>query len=443
MPKIYINKNVYDATQERIEYIFKEFDNVLVAFSGGKDSGILINLCYKYAEENNLLSKLAMYYEDYEAGYQLTTEYVERTFKDLEGIKKYWLCLPISAACSVSMYQTSWIPWDRDQKDIWVRDYPKSEYLITEDNVPFNFKKGTTGFDTRIDFSKWFSSEYGNTAVLVGLRCDESLQRLSIVTSSQRKFMYKDTRYSKIVNENTINFYPIYDWRVEDVWTANYKFAFDYNKLYDLFYQAGLNIAQMRTASPFHQCGQDNLKLYKVIDPKMWGKMLGRVNGVNFTGIYGGTTAMGWKSVQLPKGHTWKSYMEFLLSTLPEEIRNKYLEKIEKSKWHWRVQGGARSEQFIKELESEGVNVRRSGTTSKSCKVNVDKELIYIDDMMDDTNCSEFRKAPSYKRVCITIMKNDIQCQYMGFSRTKQDMDRRKKTMDKYKNIIRGRDEDV
>ncbi len=50
-------------------------------------------------------------------------------------------------------------------------------------------------------------------------------------------------------------------------------------------YQAGLTIDQMRVASPFHQAGQDNLKLYRVIDPKSWGKMVGRVNGCNFGGI--------------------------------------------------------------------------------------------------------------------------------------------------------------
>jgi predicted phosphoadenosine phosphosulfate sulfurtransferase len=49
------------------------------------------------------------------------------------------------------------------------------------------------------------------------------------------------------------------------------------------------------------------------------------VNGVNFAGIYGGTTAMGWKSIKLPPGHTWKSYMEFLLSTLPEDTADNYI----------------------------------------------------------------------------------------------------------------------
>lgn len=60
----------------------------------------------------------------------------------------------------------------------------------------------------------------------------------------------------------------------------------------------------MRVASPFNDCAQESLKLYKVIDPANWARMVGRVNGVNFTGLYGGTTAMGWKTIKLPPGHT-------------------------------------------------------------------------------------------------------------------------------------------
>ena len=48
-----------------------------------------------------------------------------------------------------------------------------------------------------------------------------------------------------------------------------------------------------------------------MLDPNTWGKMVGRVNGVNFTGMYGGTHAMGWQSVKLPEGYTWREFYVF------------------------------------------------------------------------------------------------------------------------------------
>ena len=36
------SKNVYELTQERLTMLFKEFDNIYVSFSGGKDSGVAL-----------------------------------------------------------------------------------------------------------------------------------------------------------------------------------------------------------------------------------------------------------------------------------------------------------------------------------------------------------------------------------------------------------------
>ena len=52
------SKNVYELTQERLTMLFKEFDNIYVSFSGGKDSGVLLNLCIDYIRRNNLNIKL-------------------------------------------------------------------------------------------------------------------------------------------------------------------------------------------------------------------------------------------------------------------------------------------------------------------------------------------------------------------------------------------------
>ena len=36
-------ENVYQLVQKRLKFLFNEFDNIYVSFSGGKDSGVLLS----------------------------------------------------------------------------------------------------------------------------------------------------------------------------------------------------------------------------------------------------------------------------------------------------------------------------------------------------------------------------------------------------------------
>ena len=47
MVRKYQEQNVYEALMDRFKLLFEEFDNIYISFSGGKDSGLLLNLVLK------------------------------------------------------------------------------------------------------------------------------------------------------------------------------------------------------------------------------------------------------------------------------------------------------------------------------------------------------------------------------------------------------------
>ncbi|MCL2538538.1 MAG: DUF3440 domain-containing protein [Alphaproteobacteria bacterium] len=429
--KIYLNQNVLDAALSRIKYCFDNFDNVLVAFSGGKDSGVLIELCHDYARQHGLVHKMAMYHVDYEAQYEKTTEYVTETFDRMDDIRRFWLCLPISAQCAVNMRNPGiWYPWNPDEQSIWVRPLPQRDFVVHEKNVPFKFNPGVSDYEMQEAFCKWFSKTYGKTAVLIGIRTDESLNRFRVIASSRRVNVYKDKPWILGVGDGlTFKAYPIYDWSSEDIWVANAKFGYKYNRLYDLMYQAGVKLENMRVASPFNDCAITALKLYKTIEPDTWARLVGRVNGVNFAGIYGGTTAMGWRNIKLPRGYTWKQYCSFLLDTLDKPLRQNYEKKLQTSIRFWQYKGGALSDKTIAELKKSKHAHGNKGKVSRTSN----KDVITFPEYPDDLDITDFKSVPTYKRMCICILKNDYFCKYMGFAATKEETLRKRIALDIYK----------
>jgi predicted phosphoadenosine phosphosulfate sulfurtransferase len=422
--------NVFDASKARIERIFAEFDNVYVSFSGGKDSGVLLNLAIDYAR--SIGRKIGVFHIDYEAQYQMTTDYVDAEFaKNADVIEAYRICLPLAAQCATSMHQAYWLPWEKAKQELWVRQMPAE--CINEDNHSFPwFAQGMWDYELQERFASWYHAEKGatRTACLVGIRTQESLNRWRAIHSDRNMRKHDGIEWSKEMAPSVFNFYPIFDWTADDIWTANARQGWAYNRLYDLFWQAGLSVDQMRVASPFNDCAIESLKLYKVIDPANWGKMIGRTNGVNFSGLYGGTTAMGWKSIKLPPGHTWKSYMEFLLTTLPKEVAANYTKKLDISRKFWQSKGGCLSADVVGKLSAFGI----AHEVAPANNYRTDKLPVRME-YLDDIDIEEFREIPTYKRMCVCIMKNDHLCKYMGFSATKTEAQMRSEAERKYKDL--------
>lgn len=396
--KRFLDKNVYEAAVERFDYIYTNFERVCVSFSNGKDSGVLLNLAIEAARRHGKLPVNALYI-DFEAQYAKAIEFTHRMFSRPE-VTGWWVCLPIHLRNAVSQILPYWVCWDKEKRDAWVREYPENEHVITDESFfPF-FKHGMEFEEFVPEFARWFS-QGKKTACCVGIRSDESLNRFRTIASSSKVTLDGLQWTTKLFpkdDSEIYNCYPIYDWRTEDIWRANGKFGWDYNKIYDIMHMAGVSIYKQRLCQPYGDDQRQGLYLFKILEPETWAKVVNRVEGANFGNRYTETdrTTLGNFKVNLPPGHTYESYAKFLLDTMPSYLAEHYRQKINK---------------FLQWWEKEG--------------------LTSIPDYADIKDEAK-KKVPSWRRICKVLLKNDYWCKGLSFSQTKKELEKQVAMITRY-----------
>lgn len=431
--RVYKEKNVYEASQDRLDFIFSNFEKVYISFSGGKDSGVLINLVLDYVKKHNIKQKIGIQILDNEANYEYSLQFMREILEEnRDYLDIYWCCLPITLPCTISSYETSWQCWGVNDEKRWVRPMPDMDYVVNINNHPFGDKFiENMNYDHFWDmFAEWYS-EGKRTANLIGIRTDESLNRFRAIMND-RKETLKGEAWTKKNTDHVYNCYPIYDWRTRDIWIANAKFDWKYNKLYDTFYMAGVPVAKMRVASPFMSESKSSLNLYRVIDGHTWARLCARVSGANFIATYG--KQLNYSSFSLPEGHTWKSFVKFLLSTLPKETAENFKQRFAQSLRYWARVGRGLPERTIKELEEHGIKFRINGYTPHGSGTLRRVAIAVPPDHLDflSAHCSD---VTSWKRFAITILKNDHTCKYLGLQPPKDQQERQRAIQKKYSRI--------
>lgn len=425
--------NVYEAAMERIDFLFSEFENIYISFSGGKDSGVCAHMVCEEARKRG--RKVGLLHVDIEAAYANTMDFVGDIFAEYtDVIIPIWVCLPMTTDNGLSYYDQLWTWWDEEVKDRWVRNMPEGVYNVKNNPMTF-YEYKMTFEDFVIEFAKNYSQVFGTpgkTACVIGIRTQESLNRWRAIHAEKGAF--KDREFTTLVADGVCNFYPIYDWKTEDVWTYYGKTGKVYNRIYDLMYQAGVSIQSMRIDEPFGNEAKVGLKLFRVIEPHTWQKVVERVSGANIDNIYDDKSKK--TRYNLPKGHTWESYTRFLLDTLPAESREHYERKFDTFKKWWIEKGSGMCESDI-ELLQERYGDSVTCTDKLSTRGNKNKRVVKFNQVLDTIPELDAKQdVLTWKRMAMAILKNDYWCKSLSFGLTKQQQQKRKETMEKYARIL-------
>jgi predicted phosphoadenosine phosphosulfate sulfurtransferase len=374
--KKYLDISVVDAAKKRISETFDNFERIYISFSGGKDSTVMVHLVMDEAIKRG--RKVGLLIIDLEAQYTKTIEHIEEMVEKYNAhIDLHWFCGEILLRNAISDYEPKWCCWDEDKKDIWVREKPE----LAADLSQYSFYFPKMEFEElMVIFGKWYAQ--GQTcAAFIGIRSDESLHRYRAITARKDGLMFNNNRWSTRLHKDVYNVYPIYDWRTEDIWLFHSRNPeYCHNTIYDLMTKAGVKFSNQRLCQPFGDDQKKGLWLYHILEPDTWYKLLNRVSGVNSGSLYAQETGNinGATKIEKPDSHTWKSYTNFLLKSLPKKTRDNYRERFIKFIAGWKQRG-------YSEIPDEAPH---------------DLEV----------KCW----APSWRRMCRCILRNDFYCKGLG-----------------------------
>ncbi len=377
--KQYSSKNVLEAARDRLRWTFDEFGKICVAFSGGKDSTVLLHLALEVAAEKGNRRVGAMMV-DLEGQYRATIQHVKEMFdKYTDRLDPYWICLPLNLRNAVSCFQPYWCCWEPGEEERWVRDIPQHPSVISDPNF-FPFFRHRMEFEEFVPaFNEWYAGAE-HAAQLVAIRSDESLHRYKAVkrAATVKKCAYKDVQWTakQKASSKSVTVYPIYDWRFEDIWKYIYDYDLEYNRLYDYMHLAGVQPVDMRICQPYGDDQRKGLDQFHKIEPDTWFRIVKRVEGANWGALYAGQKLLGYKGgmQRPPTFSTWKQYADFLLRTMPENMRQVYERRIQVFLDWWSERG-------------------------------------YPSEKVPDTGDRKLegkKQQPSWRRICLSILKMDM-----------------------------------
>jgi predicted phosphoadenosine phosphosulfate sulfurtransferase len=295
--KLYLQQNVLDAAKARIEMVFERHDPVFVSVSGGKDSSVLFDLAHREAVRRGRM--LDVFFLDQEAEYQSTVEVV-RDIMAQTHVRPHWLQVPVRMTNATSYAEEFLFAWQPGKT--WMREKERNA-TATLPGAPDRF----------YPLIEWFEAQQpNNSAFLVGLRSDESLNRYYTVT---RHPASSGITWSSSGSGGATKYYPLYDWTFEDIWTYIADERITYNRVYDWQWIKGRKMREMRVSNLIHEKAFRSLADLQEFEPDTYNRLLCRLGGVRTAAIYSREETVFSAKRRPAQFRTWRAYRDYLLDT--------------------------------------------------------------------------------------------------------------------------------
>lgn len=329
------NKNVLQASRERIAAIFDDFEEIQVSISGGKDSTVLLYLALQEAELRN--RKIEVFFLDQEAEYDATIQIIRQQLQH-PLIKPLWYQVPVYMTNSTSYNEVFLYAWGEGEQ--WMREKEPDSIHNIDADYPRRF----------YDMFSWLEAQNPNKAYLVGLKAIEHVQRFRAVAKNPG---YKDWNWTTRSKSGAIKFYPIYDWGHNCVWRYIFDYDLPYNKLYDLMFWAGYSVYKMRVSNLIHEKSYKCLVDLPKFEPDTYDRLCRRISGISTASRYA-SEKLVFSNKKLPAHYeNWKQFRDFLLQNIPDPAhRQTFINRFAKQEENERTYQGQVGQLLIMDYEN-------------------------------------------------------------------------------------------